>query len=259
MTVTSSDGRVQVDLHAAYASALVYVDLTAAGAPSAITILRNEVEVVTQRNTGGTAVWYDHYPSYGTASYTATAAGGGVTTTAAAVTIAAPADGRTWLKSRDPNLSMLVRQAPSRGVRHTKDRGIFRAPLARYPVIIEAAAAASSTELDVWVHSVAERDAIRLLHASGQVYYQPSPFSHDVARWVSLGTLSEDYQYATVQEGMWSFTIPADEVAPPVLDPTNIVIPGWGWDQVVATYGTWDAAVAAKGSWIALLRQGVGA
>lgn len=258
MTVTSSDGRVQVDLHAAYASALVYVDLTAAGAPSAITILRNGVEIVTQRNTGGTAVWYDHFPEYGANSYTASAAGG-VTTTAAAVTVSEPADGRTWLKSTDPNTSLLVRQATLEPVSYAKARGVFRGPLASAPVIVEEALGKRSWSLRVIVPQQDRAKLLSLCDSRGAILYAPPSVLHDDRAWLSLGGPTWDRSAARSIAGVFPFTIPADEVAPPVLDSTNIVIPGWGWDQVVATYGTWDAAVAAKGSWIALLRQGVGA
>lgn len=259
MSTNSSDGRVQVDIHAAYASALIYVNLTAVGSPSSITIYRNGIAMVTQDNTAGTAVWYDHFPPYGSVSYTATANGGAITTTAATVTIAAPTDGRVWLKSTDPNLSMLVHAMPLETVRRPKDRGIFRGPNARFPVILEGPVGGVSFVARPKVYLATDRDRLLTLWGSGPIYWQPPSCAHQEPRWLSLGDADEDYTFTVADDGMFVLSMQADEIAPPTLDPTAVVIPGWGWTQVAAAYATWNATTTAKTSWIALLRQGVGA
>ncbi len=262
MSTNSSDGRVQVDVHAAYASTLVYVNLTAVGSPSSITIYRNGIAMVTQENTAGTAVWYDHYPPYGSVSYTATANGGAITTTAATVTIAAPTDGKTWLKGIDPNLSTRVALDFLRPIGDTdrpKERGIFRGSLATYPVILEGPLGARSTSLDVRVYTASDRDRVMALVAAGPLYVQPPAKFGEAPMWASLGTPRQSYSRVVRTGGLWRLTMPADEIDTPAFDPTAVGIPGWGWTQVAAAYATWNATTTAKTSWIALLRQGVGA
>lgn len=262
MSTNSSDGRVQVDIHAAYASALIYVNLTAVGSPSSITIYRNGIAMVTQDNTAGTAVWYDHFPPYGSVSYTATANGGAITTTAATVAIAAPTDGKAWLKGVDPNLSTRVALdflRPIPDIDRPKERGIFRGPLATYPVILEGPLGGRVLHLDAKVYSATDRDRVMALVAAGPVYLQPPTAFGEAPMWLSLGTPRQSYSRLIRTGGLWRMSMAADEVAAPTLDPTAVVIPGWGWTQVAAAYATWNATTTAKTSWIALLRQGVGA
>lgn len=260
MSTNSSDGVVQVDVHAAYSSALVFVDMRAQGAPSSITIYRLGVALVTLDNGGGTAAWYDHYPPTGSVSYKASA--DGFTSTSATVTIPAPTDTKTWLKGVDPNLSTRLAQDfvhPIDRIEHPKTRGIFRPPLAKLPVILEGPLGGRETTLTVKAYSTSDRDRVLALAASRRpVYYQPHPAWGDPARWVSLGAPTQTFVRLVRTGGLWIMSMQAQEVDAPTLS-GDVVIPGWGWDQVVAAYGSWDAAVAARGSWIALMRQGVGA
>lgn len=247
-TVSSSDSNVQVDVHAAWSSALIYSPLS-----GVVTIYRDGVAIAMLAP--NEAVYYDHYPPIGTVSYTAS--NGATTSTAATVTIpAAPGDQMTWLKSgTDPNLSLAVLEAPFATVGRADRSGRFSRPGVSTRYVIHDVRAARTKTITVYTWSPAEIAALRALIDSGALYYQAHPYAGEEPMWVSVGD-EQVQQYGDAADGVWEVTLPLEEVDGPSVQ-RQLVIPGWSWADVQTMYGSWSALQAANASWLALLRRGV--
>jgi hypothetical protein len=55
----------------------------------------------------------------------------------------------------------------------------------------------------------------------------------------------------------WLVTVPVVEMRQPVSSMLGNIIPGWGWDNVPATWASWNATKAAKATWLDLVKHGV--
>lgn len=246
-TVSSSDSNVQVDVHAAWSSALIYSPLS-----GAVTIYRDGVAIAMLAP--NEAVYYDHYPPVGTVSYTAS--NGTTTSTAATVTIGQPFDHASWLKSSaDPNLSRAVTLRPLEEVQRTSQAGIFSRPGESAAYVILDAPGPRRTAVTVACDTAAERDAVLACVQAGPVLYQPCPDLQEPSWW-ALATQTTRRTYHGVAGGLWDVTMDLVEADVRMVQ-RQLVIPGWSWADVQAMYPSWSALQAANTSWLALLRRGV--
>ncbi len=240
-------------LHTAWSSVLI--DSTITGA---LTITRNGVLVASIP--AGQLVWYDHYPPLGV-SLTYSVSNGGTTETAV-ITVPARSDHKTWLKSAtDPNLSLAVTQRPFSEVTHAPQVGVYYlAPdpstgQTPKPWITYGGLPAWQQTITVKVESIADR--ARLLQLiSGPFLWQPCPDTGEAARWVSLSGRDVPEVRSQTATPWWDMSLPLVEHPTPALS-SSVIIPGWSWTEVAATWATWTTTAAANSTWVDLVRYGV--
>ena len=248
--VTSSDGHCGTRLHTAWASVLIWTDLTGAR-----TVLRNGVTIGSIP--AGGIVYYDHYPPLGAnASYQVS--NGSTTSTTAVQPIPADAQHRTWLKSAvNPNLSLAVSTAigPLPEVAQTQELGVFKIRGASAPFVIFGDFSTRQTTIQVRARSAAQRDGVlALLAAEAPFYYQPDALAQEGPMWCAATGVKRD-MVPGGPNPWWEMSIPVMEVAAPSL--TGTIIPGWGWDNVKATWATSNALRSANATGLALIQYGV--
>ena len=254
--IVSSDGHCTVRLHTAWASVLVWTDLT-----GTITVRRNGVDVATLAP--ARMIWYDHYPAMGAAtSYTVT--NGSTTSTAATITVPSDLRRRFWLKSGiDPNLSQLVVVTSLGTVEYERHRGVFM-PLQtpgstalRSPFIIEAGMSMRARPLTMWTGNATTRDNILALIAAGPLLVSFVPEVQEIDMWASADS-PKVTRHGTIAPNVgWTIETDLTETTQPAASKRGDIIPGWGWDQVKVEWATWNAEKAANATWLDLVKYGV--
>ena len=253
--VVSSDGHCTVRLHTDWASVLVWTDLT-----GTITVRRNGVDIATM--TPGRQIFYDHYftPLGSPSTYTVT--NGSTTSTGATITVPADPQQRTWLKSAvDPNLSVPLMQQPFDEISNEQQVGEFRILGDDKPFVVFGDLGARRSTLRFTCYTDQQRDNLyRLLASKASIYYQPPALAGEDAGWYAARGASR--QWVKLAAGStighyWLMTIPVVETRQPASSALGNIIPGWGWDDVKATWATWDALKAAKATWLDVVKHGV--
>lgn len=251
--VTSSDGHCTVRLHTDWASVLVWTDLT-----GTVTVRRDGVDIATMDT--GRQIFYDHYfsPLGSAASYTVT--NGSTTSTAAVITVPSHPRRWTWLKSGvDPNLSLPVGNLPLEDIAWPKRGGAFDI-VGGDTFVIEGGLGKRRWPFTFWTDVMATRARLVALMNAGPFYVQTDPSTQEVDMWATVRPGSD---VTAARRGLVSpgavFTVAADliECPQPVGSTLGNIIPGWGWDDVAATWATWDAVKAAKASWLDVVKHGV--
>lgn len=254
--IVSSDGHCTVRLHTAWASVLVWTDLT-----GTITVRRNGVDMVTLAT--GRMIWYDHYPSLGVETvYTVT--NGSTTSTAATITVPPDLRQRFWLKSGvDPNLSQLVIVTSIADVEYERHRGVFM-PLQtsgasglRSPFIIEAGMSMRARPMTMWTANATTRDGILALIAAGELLVSFAPEVQESDMWASAGSPKVTRHGRIAPNVGWTIETELTETTQPTASKLGNIIPGWGWDDVKSEWATWDAVKAANPTWLDLVKSGV--
>ena len=245
--VTSSDGHCGTRLHTAWASVLIWTDLTGSR-----TVLRNGV-VIGSIPAGG-IVYYDHYPPLGAnASYQVS--NGSTTSTTAVQPIPAATYRSTWVKSTvDPNLSTQVSESEFAPYSYEQAIGEHRIAGGGWFTIYGTPALRSGS-LSCYVTTNTARDKLVAAMQAGLVCVQRHPAAQEPDMFCSAKQPKVTRVGKLGAGGSW--IVAADVREQTVASLPGTIIPGWGWDNVKTTWATWNALKAANATWLDLVKYGV--
>lgn len=245
--VTSSDGHCGTRLHTAWASVLVWTDLTGSR-----TVLRNGV-VIGSIPAGGIA-YYDHFPPLG-ANATYQVSNGTTTSTTAVQPIPAATYRSTWVKSTvNPNLSTQVSESEYAPYDYDQQQGQFRLASGDWFTIYGQPAMRSGSLACLATTSTA-RDSLVAAMQAGLICVQRHPAAQEPDMFASASKVQVKRLTKLGAGGLWTVTASVREQDPPSLPGT--IIPGWSWDTVKATWATSNALRSANATGLALIQYGV--
>jgi hypothetical protein len=176
-----------------------------------------------------------------------------VQATSSAATL--PSLDRTWLKDpAHPELNMVLKVTSLEQLDRDVPQGVFQVAGRTYPVVTSGRRFAPIGELVCYTETLAERQTLLNIVASGRTLQLSTPDGYGVgALYVSIGKIPESRGGRLADQPARNYTLPLTVTDRPV----GVSSAGGGntWADVLTYYPTWADVVRTKGTWGDLVAQ----